>query len=227
MLLLKLSPKSLFLSPLLLLLLLPGCAIFGVLAQALPNNIPAAYAGLKGKDSAVMVWTDRTIAVDWPALSIDIMNGVQKKLMEAQKADKPNELEGTTFPVTPQSMARFQLDHPNADTMSITEIAPIVGVRRLIYVEINNFQTRSDMNVNTDMFRGQISAHVKVVEYENGKAKIAWEEDKVIAKYPKNAPSDGVSNLGDVRAYIGTVDAFTTVLAQRFYKHEEERRAGE
>ena len=203
------------------LLLLSGCQIFGIFAQAMPNNVAAAYPGLKGNDVTVLVWTEHATATDWPAMAIDITAGVQNKLKAAQASDKPKELEGTTFPVTPQSVAKFQMTHPEAASMPIVDVAPIVGVKRLIYVEVTKFQTHSDMAVNTDLYRGQITAEVRVVELANGKAKIAY-QDSVTAKYPGNAPTDGVTGLGDSKTYVGTLDAFCTVLAQRFYKHEED-----
>ena len=222
-----LSPKSLFLMAL---LPLGGCqllGIVGIVAKAMPKIVPAAYTGLAGKDVAVMVWTDRAISVDWPNMSIDVGASIRKKLLAGQADDKPKELEGTTFPVTPQSIARFQLDHPEMDNAPITEIAPQVGVHRLIYIEITRFQTRSDMAVNTDLYLGQIVANIKVVEYENGQAKIGYKENNVTIQFPKKAPADGVSNLGDDKTYVLTVDAFTTQAAWRFYKHEEEREVGE
>lgn len=221
------SRKSLIICVLLLLPLIAGCKIFGVIARAMPKIVPAAYTGLAGKDVAVMVWTDRAIAVDWPSMSIDVGATIRKKLLAAQAEDKPKELDGTTFPVTPQSIARFQLDHPEIDNAPVTEIAPQVGVRRLIYVEITRFQTRSDMAVNTDLYLGQLVANIKVVEFENGQTKVGFQENNVTIKFPKNAPEDGVSNLGDQKTYVLTLDAFTTQAAWRFYKHEEEREPGE
>jgi len=197
------------------------------MAQALPKIVPAAYKGLKGKDVAVMVWTDSAISVDWPAMSIDVGAGVRKKLLAGQAEDKPDDLDGTTFPVTPQSIAKFQMDHPEAELSPITQIAPQVGVKRLIYIEIVGFQTRSDMGVNTDLYRGKLTANLKVIEYENGQTKVGYEENHVTVNFPKKSPTDGVSGLGDIRTYVGTVDAFTTLTAWRFYKHEEEREPGE
>ncbi|CAN5567839.1 hypothetical protein BH10PLA1_BH10PLA1_09760 [soil metagenome] len=220
----RLSPLSFVL---IACLTVPGCSIFSTIARTMPKIVPAAYAGLKGKDTVVMVWADRAIATDWPSITIDITASTQKKLLNAQAADKPDELDGTTFPASPQSVARFQMDHPEAELMPITQVAPMVGVKRLIYVEVVNFQTRSDLSVNTDLFRGQITANVKVVEWDGTKAKIAYEESKITAIWPKKAPQDGVLNIGDAKTYVGTVDAFTTTLALRFFKHEEEREVGE
>jgi hypothetical protein len=209
------------------LLSLSGCQIFGIAAMAIPNMIPAAYTGLKGKSTAVYVWTDRAISGDWPTMNIDIAAGVQKKLLAGQAEDKPDALEGTTFPVTPQSMALFQLNHPEVELQPITTVAPQVGVQRLIYIEIVGFQTRSDLEMNTNLFKGQLVANIKVVDCDGPQAKVVYEENNVTVKFPKKGPSDGVVNLGDGRTYVGTVDAFTTLVAWRFYRHEEEREAGQ
>jgi hypothetical protein len=198
-----------------------------VAARAMPKIVPAAYPGLKGKTVAVMVWTDDAINIDWPKMSIDVAAGVQKKLKLAQQYDEPDELKGTTFPTTPQQIIKFQMDHPEAAFMPVSEVAPKVDVQRLIYVEIVGFQTRSNLGVNTDLYRGQLTASYKVVEYEHGVAKLVFAEDNMTVKFPKISSEDGVSNLGDDRTYIGTVDSVTTLLAQRFYKHEEEREVGE
>ncbi len=224
---LRVGPKSITLSFLLIFPLIAGCQIFSFMARAIPKMVPAVYTGLKGKDVAVMVWADRAISIDWPAISIDVGASLRKKLMTAQTEDKPKDLEGTTFPVTPQSIARFQLDHPEAELSPITDIAPQVGVRRLIYIEVVRFQTHSDMAVNTDLYLGQLVANVKVVEFENGKTKIDFAEDNVTIKFPKKSPADGTPGIGDIRTYVNTIDAFTTATAWKFYKHEVEREAGE
>ena len=55
----------------LLLLLLPGCAILGVAASAMPPpTIQPRYTGLAGQKVGVMVWTDPGIRIDWPTLQI-------------------------------------------------------------------------------------------------------------------------------------------------------------
>ncbi len=224
---LRFSPKAILLSTLLLLPPIAGCQIFSFVARAIPKMVPAVYTGLKGKEVAVLVWTDRAISNDWPEMAFGVGNTLRAKLMTAQKENKPKDLDGTTFPVTPQSIAKFQLEHPEAELSPITDVAPQIGVRRLIYVEITRFQTRSDMAVNTDLYLGQIVANVKVVEYENGKSKIGYAEDNVMVKFPKKSPADGTSGLGDVRTYVGTLDALTTEVAWKFYKHEVDRDAGE
>ena len=56
-------------------------------------------------------------------------------------------------------MARFQQDHPGVESLPIAELAKEVGVERLIYIEISQFQTRSDLS--PDLYRGIVVASLK------------------------------------------------------------------
>lgn len=207
------------------LLLLAGCPLIPIVAQALPKIVPAQYPGLQGKSAAVMVWAERDITINYPTIQGDIMAGILRKLQDAQAKQKPAELKGTTFPVSWQSIRRYQMDNPDADNAPIAEIAATVGVKRLIYIEVSEFQTRSD--ISNDLYRGSIAASLKVVEYENGKAKIAYDEGNIVVKFPPKGPDEGVLNIGDQRTYLFTINEFTTQIARKFYKYETEHEPGD
>src|SRR3954470_6405690 len=103
-----LSPRSLGLSPGCLLLstacfialCTAGCGFIANAANALPLTVKAAYPGLAGKTTAVMVWPEPMIKINYPRIQADITASLQQKLMDAQKKDKPDELKGTSFPVS-------------------------------------------------------------------------------------------------------------------------------
>src|SRR5688572_15112991 len=120
-----------------MLLMLSGCPGMAIIAQALPIIVPAQYPGLAGKTTAVMVWTEPQIKNDFPTLPGDIIASLQKKLQDVQVKEEPDDLKGTTFPVTWQSMLRYQSNNPDADTLPIAEVAQEVGVQRLIYIEVS------------------------------------------------------------------------------------------
>jgi len=145
-----------------LLMLLPGgCSILGVAANAMPEaDVPARYAGLKGHTVAVMVWADRGVQIDYPSLRLDVATAVQSKLQQARRARK-GELRDTTFPYPAASVVRFQEDHPELLDQAITEIAPRLKVERLIYIELQDLQTRADESV--DLFRGTAVASLRVI----------------------------------------------------------------
>jgi len=203
-----------------------GCALFGVAANAMPKMVRARYAGLSKQSVAVMVWADRGVRTDWPAIQLDLSAGVQRKLQEAEKNDKRRELEGATFPVDARSMVRYQQDYPQIEGMNVVDVAPKLGVSRLIYVELLSFQTRSDLSL--ELFKGNATAAVKVVEVsqdpQTGKktAKVAFELGDVTATYPRKGPAEGTPGLSDYAIYAGTVNELTTAVSEMFYEHEEE-----
>lgn len=194
-----------------------GCNVLGVAANAMPQaNIPARYADLRGRSVAVLVWLPRGLEVDYPALRLELTSAIQGKLQRAQAAGR-GELKAATFPHTAASLVRFQEDHPELERTPIVTVAPRLGVQRLLYVELENFQTRSDQTV--ELFRGSATVAVRVVEIENGNAKVAYEASGLTVTYPPTAPPEGLPNTGDSRISRGTVDLLSTAIAKQFYAH--------
>lgn len=198
-----------------------GCAIVGVAAHALPPpTIQAAYKGLRNQTAAIMVWADAGVRMDFNNIQVDIARSLQKKLTYDKKTLDVDELLGLTWPVDPVRIVRYQHDYPQVNSAPVTSVAPKFGVSRLIYVEIQSVQTRSDVSV--DLFRGTIVGALKVIEVENGKAKVAYEENNIRAIFPPKSPEEGVPNADDYRIYLGVLNEFTTELAKRFIPHPAE-----
>src|SRR5687767_8892083 len=207
-----------------LILLLGGCQLIGVAAYKLapPPTVQPKYMGLEHQSTGVMVWADRGLRIDWPTIQLDLANTVQKKLSDFQKGKgrEAKTLVGTSFPVLPASIVRYQKDHPEIEAMPVTAIAPRLGVNRLIYVELEDFATRSEQSLS--LFRGTAEATVKVVEVHNGDVVVAFEQNNVQSAFPPKAPPEGVINLGDLRTYAGTVDALATEIARLFVQYQLE-----
>jgi hypothetical protein len=208
-----------------LLSFLQGCQLLGVAAYKLtpPPTIQPKYMGLEGQSLGVMVWADRGLRIDWPTVQIDLANMVQNKLKAFQggKGKEAKTLVGTTFPVIPASIVRYQRDHPEIEAMPVTDFAPKLTVSRLIYIEIEDFATRSDQSVA--LFRGFAKATVKVVEIQpDGTAKTTFEQNDVQAAFPEKAPKEGIPNAGDARIYMGLIDAFATEIAHLFVQYQLE-----
>ena len=200
-------------------LLLAGCSVFGIAAQALPEgDVPARYKDLRGHSVAVMVWTPRGLQIDYPALRLDVASQVQDKLQRAQKAGK-GELKGVAFPHIPASVVRYQEDHPELEGQPIDQVAPRLRVERLIYVEIDSFQTRAQNAI--ELFRGSVTGSLKVVDVDpGGTARVVYDEPGITVQYPSKGADEGYPDLGDDRTYRGTVHLFTNLLARRFFAHE-------
>jgi hypothetical protein len=193
-----------------------GCQIAGAIAHAVPQTSHAAYSGLAGQSVGIMVWADRGVRIDWNYVRLDLANQIQDKLRNS----KSPEVKGTTFPVLPASIIRYQEDRPGIEAMPITEVAPKLGVSRLIYVEILALSTRSDTSFQ--MFRGRVQASMKVVEVSGGKAVTAFEESDISATFPPKSTQDGVVGSSDVVMYKGVIAALADEIVNRLATHEVE-----
>lgn len=221
-------PRALLLALLLLIVpfCLSGCALFGVVANAIPKPpIKAAYTGLQNQRIAIMVWADRAIRIDWPQIQLDTANVIQTRMAhpkdeKGKEIKPPKELTGATFPYLPASVARYQADHTEIQGMPITEVAPKLNVTRLIYLEIEQFQTRSDSAV--ELFHGTMIGTLRVVEVTNGVGKIAYEENDVRVDFPKKGLAEGMPDLGDAKTYAATVASFGQEVVNRFVEHPAE-----
>jgi hypothetical protein len=198
-----------------------GCQILGIVAQAVPKPPIPARVVLAGETVGVMVWCDRGLRVDFPSIQKDLGNGIQVRLIEAQKAESKDVL-GLTFPFPPESFIRWQRDHPGSDFEPITEVAPRLHVSRLIYIEIDDFQTRASQTMA--MYRGSASATIKVIAVapDATVGKIIYEEHNVKVVYPKKANDDGRPEGSDTKMYIGTMTFLADDIAKRFVEHPDE-----
>lgn len=206
------------------LLFTSGCKLLGVLyaKAAPPPIIPPAYTGLTNQTVAIMVWAGEGTMIDFPDARLDIAGSLQTKLQQAIGA-KTKELVGVTFPTPPAAVVRFQQNHPEFEALPPAEVAAKLGTRRVIYVEVENLQTRSDASV--ELYRGSASATLKVIEIPEGATKgtVAYDEGQIAAVFPPHAREEGRPDGNDFTYYRGTVDALTTELAKRFVPHEEEQ----
>jgi len=204
-----------------------GCQLIGVAAYKLkpPETIHPKYANLLDQSVGIMVWADRGVRIDWPTLQLDIANSVDSKLkdqtLDAKGKPKAKTLIGVTYPFPPASFIRYQQDHPETEAMAVADFAPRLGVSRLIYVELEDFVTRSAQAV--DLFRGHGRATVRIIEVApDGSAHVAYTWENVETYFPPKAPAEGVPNAGDARIYAGTVDALATEIAHLFYPYQVE-----
>jgi hypothetical protein len=199
-----------------------SCQYLGILAYTAPDpTVDPKYKGLADQKIAVMVWADRATEIDWPHLQLDVARGIQTRLQDAApKKENEKELKGAHF-AAPESVVRFQHDHPESESQSVTDIAPRLDITRLIYVEIQQFSTRPEESM--ELYRGSLAGNLKVVEVINGRAKVVYSEDSIKVIYPEKSPDEGVPAGSDMQMYEKTLEAFSTQIANRFMKHIEPR----
>lgn len=201
------------------LLMLTGCQVLGAIAAKAPKAPVAAEYRLAGQSVSVMVWADQGIELDWPSITRDLAGGITENLKQAVDA-KNDAVEGVTFPVAVESVVRWQKDNPGYDAMPITSVAPQLGTTRVIYVEINKFSTRTAQTFV--LYRGSVNASVKVIEIENGAAKVAWEKRDINVFYPTKGPEDGSPRGNDYQYYVGTITELASHISQMLVNHVPE-----
>jgi hypothetical protein len=204
--------------------------IGGVLAQAVPRHVDAAYKGLANQTVIVMVWMDRGMRADHPDLQMDIAAGLQGKLIDIARTDKPDLLKGTEFPVMASTVIHYQEDHPEIEFEPITTTAAKLDGTRLIFLEIKEFSTHAGA---PELFHGALKGDLKVVEMtvtgkdKAGKdivnAKVAYHEEDIQVVDNKQDPKDGTPIGTESTVTQKTIAAFTTDVAKRFYPHDEDR----
>ena len=207
---------------LMMLPLLSGCTLIGVLASKVvpPPTIAPQYTGMQGQSVAIMAWAPDGTVIDFPNVRLDLAGSLQQKLEQARDA-KSRELKGVTFPTPASSIVRLQENRPELEGAPLTDVAPELGASRLVYVEIEFLQTRSDAAV--ELYRGSASATLKVVEVAaDGTAKVAYEESGITAVFPPGAREEGTPDGNDFVMYRGTVQELTSEIAKRFIRHAEE-----
>jgi hypothetical protein len=205
-------------------LLLPcaaGCGIFGAVGSKLSKTmVKPAYNGLAGQSIAVMVAASPGTQQEYRRIQLDISERLVNTLQITQK-NGVDELKGTTFPAkaAPNAIFAFQRNFPKHEWEPITTLAPKFGVTRLIHIEIDSFTLHPD-NV-PELFRGELSARVQVVEVTGNVGKVAYEES-LTASFPPGSNTMGTPNLTTQTTYLGTVSAFASAVVQRFVTHEQQ-----
>lgn len=211
-----------------------GCNILGAAAQVLPQpDILPSYKGLSGQTVGVMVWVDRGVRIDYPALPGDIARGLTGKLSQVTNPKDPKELEKVPPEMAhiqylnPMSILRFQEDHPELEGLPSTDIAKRLGVTRVIYLEVYSFETRP--NESIDLFKGTLLSKLEVLEISTGPdgvktARVAYSDPDLRSVYPPNRP-EGIAGTDVSSEYIyrKTVDQFTSDVALKFVTHPSER----
>jgi len=199
---------------------LSGCEVAGYVSHTIPRHVDAAYKGLATQSVIVMVWVDPGLKMDYPDLRLDIASSLQDKLIDVESTQKPDLLKGTVFPVRASTVIANQENHPEWDNESVTTTAAKFDGTRLIYLEIKDFSLHAGA---PELYRCTLSGDLKVVEMKDGSAKVAFSENEISVVYPKDSPKDGLPIGTDSTNTQGTVDAFTTEVAKRFYPHDEDR----
>jgi hypothetical protein len=194
-----------------------GCTLLASIAAGLsPDPVdPPSYTGLAHQKCGILVLVDLGTQFEHPDFERDVARSLQEKLQKAIDV-KTKEIEGLTL-VDSRSVAQYMLDHPELQSAPITTIAARLPMSRLIYIDVDDFSTRS--KETPDLYRGSLIAKVSVVEIANGKPTVPFTTDPIKVVYPPHTPEAGTTGQDDDKLYAQTIDAFTTKCAELFLPH--------
>jgi hypothetical protein len=201
-----------------LMLAASGCNVIGVIAAKMPRPPVKAEHSIAGASVGVMVWADRGTLLDFPNIQLDLAGSIQARFLDVRKADeKFKDLQGTTFPHIPASIIKWQRDNPGFDAEPVTDIAPRLGVNKLIYVEVARLGTRAADAIA--LYRGTAIASLKVIEVVDGKGKVVYDVPDLRVAYPPDGNEDGSPRGSDAQMYAGTIQQLSDQVARRFIEH--------
>jgi hypothetical protein len=218
-----------------------GCNVIGYGATLLPPpTIQPAYDGLNGKTAAVIVWAPTDIDISYPALTTQIGQRLQKRIVDAR--DNGNRtmrktLEGLTFTYPTESYVRAFKEDPSLSYLSGEELAGLAGVERVIYVQIGSFTERG--GAAPGLVKGVADVGLMVYEVEDPvktveEASLAaakggaepgtevYREQGIRVVFPEKGPAEGSSRLTPDQAYAGLIVLTVEALSERFLEHTED-----
>lgn len=181
------------------------------------------YHGLSNNKIATMVWVDWVIRTEYNRIQYDLAEAVQNILVQRSKPtekEKEPDFENVEF-VAVGSVVRYQREHPEIQNLAIQQVAPRLGAGRVIYIELEEFQTQPPQSVM--LLKGSARATLRVVEVSAGQAKVAFEDRDIEAIYPPNAPEGVVpSDKMNLRTvYEGTIKELAAKITSRLRGEED------
>lgn len=197
-----------------------GCTLFGfaaVMAEEARNQTPidvdAEYAGLAGKNFAVVVAADRILQGQYPNLVPQLVAALTERLRSSPT--------GASGYQPAEVVLAYLYQNPSWVAMSRADLARALGVERLIYVDMSEFRLHDPGNQY--LWQGVAMAQLGVIEAESDYPDEFMFERMISVKYPDKenfGPTD--YNATEVTARL--LQRFIDRTTWPFFKHEELRK---
>jgi hypothetical protein len=193
-----------------------GCQLFQIPAymeesrrRTSTRTIEPEYTGLQGKSFAVVVDADMFIQADDPRVVPEIM---------VRAAERLREHAGASAYIPGQLVMAELLNRPGWSMMNRGELARLLGVQRLVVIELQEYRLRD--RGNRYVWNAVASGAVAVYEADGNFPDEAAFRRAVRVRYP-NSEGDSTDNLN--------ADIVNSILLKRFldratwplYRHEE------
>jgi len=196
---------------------LAGCETLGFVAHVAgggegpPIEVTAEYDGLDDQKVAVLVNADLPVLYQFPHAPLEITSAVN-----AQLADGVPGIEL----VNARDVVEYQHRNIYWNTATPAELMDNLDVTRLVMIDLIEFRTHEPGN--TMVYRGVISARVKVFEADAAQPNNPTYGNVVSASYPPDRP-EGVPEANAEAIRKGALDLFARAVAGKFHDHKVNR----
>jgi hypothetical protein len=193
-----------------------GCVLAGWVAagakelqETRPRKVEAAYKGLEGKSFAVVVSCDRAVQADHP--------GVMEELT-ARITERLEQNAGAKGRIRADRLLAYLYDNPRWVAMSPSDLARRLGVDRLVYIELLEYQLNDPGNQY--LWKGVAAGRVGVIEADGLLPDEFAFEREVRVSYP-DEEGYGQSDYDGTFVASVLIQRFTDRASWLFYTHEE------
>lgn len=201
--------------------LLAGCG--------LPNLFAYPFADRDAKESVkrehdltanrllILPYASNDVLFEYPTAPLDVSTFTVQEIRKHLRGK-------VDWVINPNQVALYQqsdLDWPNKP---VAEIGRHMEADKVLYIELRRFTMMEERSAN--LYRGRVSAHVKVVDATaptNTEA-VLYSTDLSI-EFPGDRPL-GMSEISPARMEQLTLYTFAKELIWKFYDHEEPRMGG-
>jgi hypothetical protein len=194
--------------------LVSGCGFFrgAVLlwGKEPTRKVPAEYADLAGRPTAVLVWAEDYTRFEYP--------NVQFELAEFVRVAVEGRVRGATF-VPSREVDSFIRSNPDWDRLPPGQVGQRLGADRVILLELTEYTTREPGSAY--LYRGHISANVKVYDTAAPEAEPVYKTTLESVYPPETFAGYGTT---DRMVRQGAMRAFAEQLAGKFYERQEKVR---
>lgn len=199
--------------------MMPGCivgSLVGGMAQSYHDTgsttFPAEYTGLVGKSFAVVVSADRVVQAEEPGLTARVTQRVNDTLMRAA---------GASHGIPTRDLLGVLYNKPQWQAMAPSDVAELLGVQRLVWVEISEYRLREPGNQY--IWAGLCQGLVTVYAADGALPDDPMYEKRIAVRYPAR---EGMmaTDIPETVVASELSRRFTDRVAWLFYEHEEANR---
>lgn len=174
------------------------------------KDVPAEYAFLAGKKVCILVWAEMDTLFEYPHVQLEVSEHVRVEL--------EGHVKGIKF-VPNAQVVDMQRRDPDWDRKDPMALGSRMSADTVMLIELTHYATREQDSPH--LYRGRISANVKVYEVHDRRDSAAYKR-VIETVYPPDMPGQWGTDEQAVR--LATLRAFAADVSRKFYDRKEKTR---